>query len=194
MIYGSALDDASGIKFPIWPEWGGDPSPLGVLTPTNQTRFRCETITLTNDFFAYSDFGTPKGQWRKDGVLLTNGLNFTQLGFAQFRATLTISNIQPGDTGVYDVQVLGNNWIIGPKTSLSVLNATANGMIVSPRWSGPTFLADFQGATGRTYTIQWSSNFVNWNTLLTAPNTTGTITFSDTPADPTRFYRAMLLP
>jgi hypothetical protein len=186
--------DASGLKFPLWPEWGGDPSPFGVITATNQTRIPGETITLTNEFFAYSDFGTPKGQWRKDGVLLPNATNFTQLGFAQFRAVLTISNIQPGDSGIYDVQVLGNNWIIGPKTSVSVQTSNGNGAFVNPRALGTNFMTDLQGIAGRNYLIQTSSNLLDWNALQTVSNASGVITISNAPVDGARFYRAQLLP
>jgi len=193
------VPDASGIRYPGWLEWPSDPFPLAG-TATNQIRLAGETVSLTNDFYGGGDYGIPTGQWRKDGVPLPNGTNFFQVppiaypGFGTFRAILTISNVQPSDAGVYDVQMLGNNWIIGKKTSLSVQTANESGVLLSPRSVGSNFVADLQGIAGRSYAIQWSSNLTDWNTLQTVSNSTGTITFSNAPADPTRFYRALLLP
>ena len=196
-----ALPDASNLKFPIWIEWPDDPTPFGTNnTSTNQIRVPGETVTLTNDFYGGGDYGFPTGQWRKDGVLLSNGTNFFQVppifapGYGAFRAILTISNVQPSDAGVYDVQVLGNNWIIGPKTSLSVQTANGNGAFINPRASGSNFMADLQGIIGRNYLIQTSSNLLDWNTLQTVSNASGVITISNAPADGTRFYRSQLLP
>jgi len=194
-----ALPDASNLKFPIWIEWPYDPDPFG-NTPTNQIRIPNETVTLTNDFYCFGDYGIATGQWRKDGVLLPQGTNFFQLppisapGYGIFRAILTISNVQPSDAGVYDVQVLGNNWIIGPKTCLSVQTLNGSGVFSSSHSDGSSFVADLQGIVGRTYNIQWSSNLTDWNSLQTISNSTGTITITNAPADPARFYRALLLP
>lgn len=199
LIAGGTVPDASNLKFPGWLEWPYDPAPQGT-TSTNQIRVPGETVTLTNDFFCDGDYGIAKGQWRKDGALLPNGTNFFQVppisapGYGLFRAILTISNVQPGDAGIYDVQVLGNNWIIGPRTSLSVQTANGTGAFSSPHSDGSNFIGSLQGIAGRTYAIQWSSNLADWNALQTISNSTGTITFTNTPADPTRFYRAMLLP
>lgn len=193
------VPDASGIRFPGWLEWPSDPYPTA-STATNQIRLTGETVSFTNDFYAGGDYGIPTGQWRKDGVLLPNGTNFFQAppvtypGFGTFRAILTISNVQPSDAGVYDVQVLGNNWIIGPKTGLSVQTANGNGVLLSPRLTGSNFVADFQGIIGRNYAIQWSSNLTDWNALQTTSNATGTITFTNAPGNAARFYRTLLLP
>lgn len=193
-----AVPDASNLKFPVWIEWPYDPSILR-STATNQIRLVGEIVNFTNDFYANGDYGIPTGQWRKDGVLLPNGTNFFQVppilapGYGTFRAILTISNVQPSDAGVYDVQVFGNNSIVGPKTSLSV-QTTNGGGVFAARSDGSNFLADLQGIAGRTYQIQWTSNFTDWNALQTISNATGTISLTNSPTDPARFYRALLLP
>ncbi len=199
LISGGTVPDAGNLKFPVWIEWPGDPAPMGT-TSTNQIRVPGETVRLTNDFYCNGDYGIATGQWRKDGALLPNGTNFFQVppisapGYGLFRAVLTISNVQPADAGVYDVQVLGNNWIIGPKTSLSVQTMNGTGVFSSPHSDGSNFVASLQGIAGRSYNIQWSSNLADWNSLQTISNSTGTISITNTGADPLRFYRARLLP
>jgi hypothetical protein len=91
--------------------------------------------------------------------------------------------------------VLGNNWLIGPKTSVSIQTTNGLGVLQSPRLSGGGFAADVLGVPGRNYQAQWSSNLTTWNTLQTLSNVTGTVSFTNAPASAgTRFYRTMLLP
>ena len=197
--------NASGLKFPGWPEW---PEPVFVnqsvlggtnySTSTNQTRIPGETVSFTNIFFGYIDFGIPTGQWRKDGKLLPNGTNFFQLDGSfggDYAAVLTLTNVQPSDAGSYDVQVLGNNWIIGPETTLNVQITNGNGIFLSPRSDSTNFLTDLQGVAGRSYAIQSSSNLLDWNALLTLSNGTGLVTLTNAlGTNSSLFYRAMLLP
>jgi len=198
---------ASGLKFPIWLEW---PDPFfvnrslfpgagtNISSSTNQTRITGETVRLTNIFYGCQDYGIPTGQWRKDGNLLPNGTNFFIVdgGFCyDFAAILTLTNVQPSDAGDYDVQVLGNNWIIGPETTLSMQITNGNGVFLSPRSDSTNFLADLQGVAGRNYAIQSSSNLLNWNALLTLSNGTGLVTLTNAlGTNNSLFYRAMLLP
>ena len=186
-----------GLQFPVWIEWPGDPHLISA-TPTNQIRLPGETVSFTNDFYADSDYGLPVGQWRKDGKLLPNRTNFFQYdgssGYGDFRTVLTLTNVQPGDAGVYDVQVLGDNWIVAAKTILSVQTSNGQGVFQSPRSDGTQFVTDFQGIAGRNYGILWSSNLLNWNTLLTLSSGTGFVTFTNSSTDHARYYRAVLLP
>jgi hypothetical protein len=199
---GFPTPSAYGLKFPGW--WVGEGlEPVIVTyypnTPTNQVRIPGETFSLTNTYFAYTDYGTPTAQWRKNGSLIIGATNFPAIvdgGVAGiFQSVLTITNVQPADAGIYDLVVIGNNWIVGPKTVLSIQITNGSGVFQSPQFRGTNFVCDLLGAAGRNYTIQWSTNLFNWNDLTTLSNVTGTITFTNAPAlGGAQFYRARLQP
>ena len=193
------------LKFPAWPEWpepyffqsGGGGLFDGLTSAaTNQVRIVGESFCLTNLFWGYGDLGVPTWQWRKDGTNIGSPQYFTGSFFSEFGvAVLSITNAQPADSGIYDVVVLGNNWFIGPKITLSIQVTNGQGLFLSPRINGSNFISDLQGVAGRNYAIQWSSNLTVWNDLWTLSNLTGTITFTNFPATiGTRFYRSILLP
>ncbi len=54
------------------------------------------------------------------------------------------------------------------------------------------FEVAFTGGTGRVFTIEASTNLLNWSPVATLTNTTGTIRFADpaSPGIPNRFYRS----
>jgi hypothetical protein len=194
-----------GLKFPDWwVEEGLEPVISAPSTPTNQVRIPGETFSLTNTYFAYTDYGTPTAQWRKDGNLIAGATNFPNInpGYVGghivdgiFQAVLTITNAQPTDAGIYDLVVIGNNWIVGPKTVLRIQVTNGSGVFQLPQFRGTNFICDLLGIAGRNYTIQWSTNLFNWHDLTILSNATGTITFTNTPVSgAAHFYRARLLP
>jgi hypothetical protein len=199
------VPSSGDLKFPAWPEW---PEPIfmtsgggGVFnglasTPTNQVRIPGESFSLTNLFWGYGDLGKPTWQWRKDGNLLGSPQNFTGGVTSEYGvAVLTVTNAQPGDAGIYDVAVLGNNWFVGPKTVLSIQITNGYGVFQCPRLKGANLVCDLLGAAGRNHIIQWSTNLSDWNDSITLTNVSGTITFSNTPAlGGAQFYRARLRP
>ena len=102
--------------------------------------------------------------------------------------------MQPADAGIYDVEVFGNQWIVAPTITLSVQVTNGPGLLLSPRFSDTNFVCDLLGAASRSYIIQWSPDLLTWNDLLTVPNLTGTVTFTNpAPTDAVRFYRARLV-
>jgi hypothetical protein len=193
---------AGSLKFPIYIEWPDPPRPNSP-TPINQVQIPGETVSLTNGYFACTDFGTPTAQWRKNGNPIIGATNFPNIapGYSgphivsgTFQGVLTITNVQPADAGIYDLVVIGNNWIVGPKTVLSI-QITGYGVLQSPRFVDTNFVCDLLGAAGRNYAIQWSTNLTDWHNFTTQYNSTGTITFSNAPASGDRqFYRGRLLP
>ena len=200
---GFPTPSAYGLKFPGW--WVGEELEPFIdtgypNTPTNQVRIPGETFSLTNTYFAYTDYGTPTAQWRKDGSPIIGATNFPNIEpsyiFAgEFQSVLTITNAQPADAGIYDLVVIGNDWIIGPKTVLSIQITNGCGVIQYPRFCSTNFVCDLLGAAGRNYAIQWSTNLTDWHNFTTQYNSTGTITFSNTPAlGGAQFYRGRLLP
>jgi Zn-dependent metalloprotease len=87
--------------------------------------------------------------------------------------------------------------VLGGATDSKQVAITVTG---SPQFSNPvrlnasTFQFTLSGAAGSTYLIQTSSDLVNWSTLRTVSNVTGTVNVQDAivtgPAR--RFYRALL--
>jgi hypothetical protein len=186
-----------GLKFPGW--WACEElePTLEFATPTNLVLVAGETFSFTNQYWADTDYGIPTGYWRKDGNTIPG--NFTTVGLmgasGYFLGVLTITNVQAADAGIYDLVVLGNEWIIGPKITVSIQTTNGFGLLKSPRWDGTNFACDLLGAASRSYVIQCSSNLVSWSNLATLSNINGTITFSNSPAtDGAQFYRAWLQP
>ncbi len=203
------IPSSYGLKFPGWwvGEYGEYVEPVIVTdlpnTPTNQVRIPGETFSLTNTYFAYTDYGTPTAQWRKNGNPIIGATNFPAIfgggsgpgGAGYFQAVLTITNAQPADAGIYDLVVIGNDWLVGPKTVLSIQITNGPGVFQSPRFRGTNFVCDLLGVAGRNYTLQWSTNLFDWNDLSTVSNVTGTIAFTNPPAlGGAQFYRTRLQP
>lgn len=113
-----------GLKFPGW--WVGEglePVLEPPSTPTNQVRSPGETLSLTNTYFCYLDFGYPQFQWRKDGVPIPGATNYAGGAVYEagnFQPFLTLTNVQPADAGIYDLEVHGNNWFVASKTVVSI--------------------------------------------------------------------------
>ena len=113
---GFPTPSAYRLKFPGW--WVGEGVEPFISTgypntPTNQVRIPGETFSLTNTYFAYTDYGVPTAQWRKNGNPISGATNFPAIvggGLAgDFQSVLTITNAQPVDAGIYDLVVFGNN-------------------------------------------------------------------------------------
>jgi hypothetical protein len=188
-----------GLKFPGWWVTEGIEPALEYTTPTNQVRIPGEAFSFTNQYFAYTDYGTPTACWRKDGNPIPGATNFTQISGGStggdFRSVLTITNVQAADAGVYELVVIGNNWFVGLKTVLSIQITNGFGVFISPRLGGTNFVCDLLGAAGRYYAIQWSTNLTDWYNYTTQYNSAGTITFSNSLVlGGAQFYRAKLLP
>jgi hypothetical protein len=188
----------TNLKFPLWPEW---PEPIydNYPSPTNQVRIPGETFSLINSYSAYTDFGVPTCQWRKDGKVIPGATNFVQVyGGSEgggYESVFTITNVQPADAGIYDAEVFGNQWIIAPTITLSVQLTNGPGLLLSPRFADTNFVCDLLGVASRNYLIQWSPDLLTWNDLFTVSNRAGTATFTNSStSNGVRFYRACLLP
>lgn len=188
-----AVPSAYGLKFPTWPEW---PEPwLDSSPPTNQLRVPGETVTFQNNYSAYDDFGIPTIQWRKDGNDIPGATNFSYSPLEGGPTVFTITNLQPSDAGVYDTEIFGNDWEVSPKIYLSVQATNGQGVFQNSFMSGTNFISTLLGAPTRNYDVQWSTNLITWNDLVTLSNATGTITFTNSSASSgPQFYRTVLLP
>ncbi len=193
-----------GLKFPVWFAGEGLEPSLVSGSPTNQVRVAGETFSLTNTFFAYTDYGAPTAQWRKNGTPIPGATNFPNIspGYAGpqvvsgiFQAVLQITNSQPTDAGVYDLVVYGNRWLVSRKTTLRIQTNNGQGVFQNGRLVGDNFVCELAGAAGRAYTIQQSTNLFDWTDMVTLSNLTGTVVFTNQPAQTgAHFYRSVLVP
>jgi hypothetical protein len=194
---GYPTPSTTNLYFPVWEEW---PEPVfwppPDSSPTNELRVPGESFSLTNLVDGFNDLGPANFQWRKDGQPI--GVVTTLVGEYDYYSsylTLSFTNFQPSDVGVYDVLALGNDWLIGPKTYLAVQLTNGPGLFQTPRLSGGQFVCDLAGAQGRNYAVQWSTNLSSWIDLLVVSNSSGTVTFTNTTAGRmATFYRTRLLP
>ena len=186
---------ATGLRFPLWPEWP-EPWYANASTPS-QVRVPGESITFSNFFVGYGDFGVPTLQWRKDGRPITDPVDFAgpdSWMYLSDQCTLSLTNLQASDCGIYDAVVLGNNWLVGPKISLGIQLTDGQGILRSPRILGTNFVCDLDGIAGRSYLIQASANLHDWGNVLTLTNTAGLVSFTnDISPLGGRFYRASLV-
>jgi hypothetical protein len=150
-----------GLKFPGWIPAEGpmDPWLWYPNSPTNQLRVVGETFSLTNSYQGYVDYGTPKFQWRKNGKLIgAQQLFDTSAPYGPYSAVanmvLTITNAQPSDAGVYDVDVRGNMWFISAKIYVSIQTTNGQGVLQKPKLIGTSLTCDIAGAVGRNYKVQ----------------------------------------
>jgi len=184
------------IKFPGWPEW---PEPiLSDNSPVYITKIPGEILNFTNQFYGYTDFGTPTCQWRKDGNIIPGATNLVALSGTPwggyYQAVLTVTNLQAADAGVYDLMVFGNDWLATPTMTLTMQLSNGAGVLQSPHFNDTNFLCDLVGISGRRYALQWSTDLVDWQNLPAASNSSGTITFTNSATAGKLFYRGFLLP
>jgi hypothetical protein len=197
---GSAAPSNYGLKFPGWiPAEGVEPTYYS-SSPVNQLRVLNETFSFNASSFGYPDYGLPTYQWRKNGVPIGSRLPYTPDPIVPYQgssctAVLTISNAQPSDAGVYDLDIRGSTWFIGPKIYVSIQTTNGQGVFQAPRFSGTNFICNLTGAAGRNYKVQTSTNLTGWADLTTLSNINGTVTFTNAPGPGgPRFYRTVLLP
>jgi hypothetical protein len=163
------------IHFPAYIEWPGPTRISGKqnITPGEAAQ---KWVNIYNPWNL-----TPTVQWRKDGQMLVGMTN----------QTLTITNFQAADVGVYDAFIWG---FMSPKSTLSIQTLNPGGRLI-PRSLGTNYICDLDGVPSRNYGILSSSNLIDWVDLLTISNATGTVSFTNPiSSDRWRYYRAMLLP
>jgi hypothetical protein len=159
-----------------------------------------ETVGLSSEYYACYDYGFPQFQWRKDGNPVPGATNYVLVWDyypedGEYQPVFTITNAQASDAGNYDLVVNGSYCFVDAKTILSIQLTNGPGVFQSPRFRGTNFVCDLLGVASRNYAIQWSTNLTDWHNFTTQYNSTGTITFSNTPAlGGVQFYRAQLQP
>ncbi len=170
--YNFHMDEALGVYQPPW-----------IITqPTNQI------VHLgSNAVFNVTVGGTPLGyRWYRDptspNLLSTNG------------SSLTMTNVQPLDARNYFVVVtnLYGSAISTPASLRIYTNATPTLSVDAASTNGQ-FQLDVSGVAGLNYSVQASTNLVDWVPLTT---NVSPFSFMDTNAVlfPQRFYRSVFTP
>lgn len=108
--------------------------------------------------------------------------------------TLSLTNVQLSDAGNYSVMVtnLYGSVTSAPASLLVYTNATPT-LTIDPGSTNGQFQFDISGVTGLNYSVQASTNLVDWAPLATNASP---FTFMDTNAVlfPQRFYRSVFTP
>jgi hypothetical protein len=153
-------------------------APTILTQPTNQTVNAGNIAT-----FSVAANGTAPFhyQWRFNGTNLVGATD----------DTLTLLNTSASDIGNYSV-VVSNfvSTVTSQNAALTVLTPTnstrLSGLTVSSRGAQLQLL----GTAGRTFTLEASTNLLDWIQLSTAVNPNGTLQFSDSATNlARRFYR-----
>ena len=108
-------------------------------------------------------------------------------------SSYTKTNAQPADSGFYHLSASN---LVTSVTSSNAALIVATIKLGAPQFVGGVLQFSFTGASGPGYTVQSSSNLVNWVTLANLTNTNGTVLFNDTvnTNSPTEFYRVLAAP
>ena len=156
----------------VTPAISGQPQSTNIIAGSNAT-------------FSVTASGTPavSYQWQLATTNLPNATN----------ATLTLTNVNPGQAGTYRVVVSNSISSIASSNAVLGVYATAAASLDSPVRSASQFQLNVTGVPGYNYAVQASTNLGDWLTLRTnaAP-----FSFADTNAAsfPMRYYRTVYLP
>ncbi len=118
-----------------------------------------------------------------------NGTNV----LAETDATLSLNNVSLDQAGIYSVIVTNLAGVASNSATLSVYASATATLSALSSFSGGQFQFTVSGVPGFNYVIQASTNFIDWEPLIT--NTSPfTLTDDDTTNFPARFYRAVYAP
>ena len=149
--------------------------PSITVQPANQTVAQGANATFTVTAGGQGPFGF---QWRFNGGDLSGAT----------ASTLTRTNAQPANRGSYSV-VINNS---GGSTNSS--DALLTLIVPSPVLTEPSAgLIRWQGLSNLVYTVQAKTNLTDttWLPIGTASSPTATVSFTNQPSAPRRFYRVV---
>ncbi len=122
-------------------------------------------------------------QWEFNG---TNALEATD-------ATLSLTNVSLDQAGIYSVIVTNLAGVASNSATLSVYASAAATLSALPSFSGGQFQFTVTGVPGFNYVIEASTNFIDWEPLVTNASPF-TLTDDEATNFPARFYRATYAP
>ena len=173
--YGSATSTVATLTVLTTPAITGQPQSQGVRVGSNATF----TVTATGGNLSY--------QWLFNAGAISGATT----------NSYTVVNAQTNNAGNYSVVVTNLAGSVTSSNALLTVNPPQ-----PPQFLSVSVLSNglvqmvLSGQTGSTYAIDGSSDLVNWNSLVTFTNTSGTYSFTDAASTnhALGFYRGRLVP
>jgi GH25 family lysozyme M1 (1,4-beta-N-acetylmuramidase) len=159
-------------------------APFVTDEPQSQIIGLGSNVTFT---VAASGLPAPTFQWQLNGANLGGATN----------ASLALSNVQATNTGVYTVLITNAaGSVISSNATLSLLPpAAAQFQVINVQPDGSIQIT-FHGDIQWTYTVQASTNLIDWNVLTNLTSATGNFSFTagSITNGPEEFFRARVGP
>jgi hypothetical protein len=162
-------------------------SPTITTQPQSQNVYRGESVTLS---VTASGYPTPQYQWRFNDANLASATN----------SNLSQASITTNQAGIYSVVVSNMIGVVVSSNAVLTVSTESRRLAIIPNsiaWSQDQLRFTVQGEAGRALEVQTSTNLsvVNWTTLATLTNLTGTLPFNDPNANAIRrYYRLRQVP
>jgi hypothetical protein len=182
--YTVVVDGVNGAQGNIKLNWGLGIPPSVIFVPTSRPTVRggdtyFMNVTITDGFPA------PRYQWWLNGDQISGATN----------SSLVLNNVQLANAGTYRVMVMNVAGEITITNAVINVDAPLN-VVQGPGWTNGQFKLLVTGNVGQSYTVQASTNLVDWTALKTYWLPSNIVTFTDTNAfwHSRRFYRAIPWP
>jgi len=153
--------------------------PAITLQPTNQTA----TVGSNVTFSVLASGSNPLSfQWRRNGANLSGATN----------SSLIITNVQFADAGAYDIIVTNLAGLVTSTAAVLNVNPPPPEFLSAAMLPNGQFQLLLSGMIGTNYTLEASTNLLNWTPVatFTMSNNPALITDPDATNFAERFYRA----
>ena len=152
-------------------------TPAITVPPTNVIAVAGQTV-----HFSVTATGTPLAyQWRLSGTNVSGATG----------STLTLNNVSTNNAGTYSVTVTNLGGTVTSTGASLAVYATAVPILTIVSETNHQFTLSLAGVPTFNYSVQASSNLVNWTTLTTNASP---FNFMDTNWSSQKFYRGQYLP
>jgi hypothetical protein len=155
-------------------------APRITFEPTNQTALVGTTVNFS---MAASGTEPLSYQWLFNGTNLDGAVT----------ETLSLTNVQPEQAGGYTTRISNAGGITN--SAVAMLTVVHYPLLLDARMTTDgAFAFTLSGDAGCNYTIEVSTNLVDWTPFRTLSNATGQADFTDSASSnsTSRFYRAQL--
>jgi hypothetical protein len=161
---------------------GVGPPPVINVHPLDQTVQKGDSVSFT---VVATSTTAMTYKWYFNGNVFT--------GYGQGDPTITVTNVQTANAGVYSVEVKNaGGKVTSSNAVLTVTSAPLQFTSASMATNGFTIL--LSGPTGLNYVVLASTNLSDWTPISTNAAPTGSVTYTDTTVTNyiLRYYKAMV--